>query len=137
MTSVCIRLGASLRRKVMNRKIRNRLIRGLILGLLVLAIGACTISISQSYIRVANTSSVYTLAHVYITPHSSTSWGSDLLSPAVLTPGSSGDFQLSAGNYDVWVTDTTQPPYDAYAYSVAVGAGSTSVVYFNGTTLAP
>jgi uncharacterized repeat protein (TIGR02543 family) len=200
----------------MNRKIRNRLIRGLVLGLLVLAIGACTVtlsaqyftvtyngngalgsapvdstyyvqgdtvtvlgqgsltrsgyvfsgwnqnangsgttytpgqtftmgnvgitlyavwSVSPSYIRISNTSGIYTLAHVYITMHSSSSWGGDLLSPAVVTPGNFIDFQVGVGNYDVWVTDTT--PYDAYAYNVAVAAGTVAVLYFNGTTLAP
>jgi len=120
----------------MSRK-KNRmkyLVVGLLVGLAIISIGSCTLP-SPSYIRISNISGVYTIAHVNITGHNSGTWGSDLLTPDVITPGSSMSFGVNPGNVDVWITDTT--PYDIYAYGVAVTPGYTTTLYFDGTTLAP
>jgi len=120
----------------MNRNIGKNLIRSIVLVLLVVAIGSCTVMVSTpSYIRISNVSNTFTLGHIYITPHNSSVWGSDLLSPNVLLSGESITFQVDAGQYDVMVTDTT--PYDAYAYDVAVASGATVILYFDGVNLAP
>ena len=116
----------------MKRSLRRRIFIGLIVAAAILAIGSCTIS-GPSYIRISNTSGSYTLAHVNITGHSSSNWGSDLLTPGVITPGNAQEFQTNPGFYDVWVTDTT--PYDVYAYDIQVTAGNTTTLNFNGTTL--
>jgi hypothetical protein len=101
----------------------------------VLAIGSCSISITgASYIRIANISGSYTLSNVNITGHNNLSWGPELLAPAHIAPGNSGDFQANAGLYDIWVTDTLG--VDAKLYGVQVTSGDTTTVYYDGFTLA-
>src|SRR5690349_3490082 len=120
----------------MNRSIGKYLVRSLLLGALIVAIGSCSIQVTvPSDLRVTNSSSTYTLAHVYITQHSSSVWGPDQLSPNVLLPGESAKWSVDPGSYDVWVTDTT--PYDAYAFGITVSSSSTTTLYFDGVNLAP
>ena len=116
----------------MKRSLLRRIFLSLIVVGAVVAIGSCTLS-GPSGIDIANISSTYTLAHVYITNHSSASWGSDWLSPDVIVPGGSASFDHSPGFYDVSAIDTT--PYTVYAYSVQVRSGKTVTLFFNGTTL--
>ena len=118
------------------KKNLKRIVVSLVVVIVVLAIGACSVTVSgPSSIRISNTSGIYTLGHVNITDHNSTNWGSDLLAPGVITPGTAVRFEVNPGYYDVWVTDTTLPPYDAYAYDVQVTSGNTTTLSFNGATL--
>jgi hypothetical protein len=112
----------------------KRIVASLIVVIAILAVGSCSVTFSgPSYIRISNTSGTYTLAHLNITTHNSSSWGSDLLAPGVITPGTALSVQVDPGYYDVWVTDTT--PFDAYAYDVRVTEGNTTTLHFNGATL--
>ena len=118
----------------MSKRNLKRIFASLNVVIAILAVGSCSVSFSgPSAIRISNTSGSYTIGHVNITTHNSSSWGSDLLAPGVITPGGAVSFELDPGYYDVWVTDTT--PYDAYAYDVRVSDGSTTTLHFNGTTL--
>jgi hypothetical protein len=118
----------------MKRNFRRRIFLFLAVGLLILGIGSCSVTVSgSSSIRVSNTSGTFTLSHLYITPHSSSNWGNDLLSPGVISPGNSATFGVDPGVYDVRVIDTT--PYTATAINVYVNSGNTITLYFNGTTL--
>jgi hypothetical protein len=116
----------------MKRSLVKRIFAILIVVCAIVAIGSCSIA-GSSIIEVANTSSIYTIAHVYITRHSSTIWGNDWLSPDVIVPGSSALFDVSPGLYDVSVVDTT--PYTAFVYSVEARDGDTVTLFFNGVTL--
>jgi hypothetical protein len=126
------RKNASDEEELMKRNLRRRIFFGLIVAAAIVAIGSCSIP-GPSFIRISNTSLSFTLSHVNITGHSSTNWGSDLLTPGVITPGNAQEFEVNPGFYDVWVTDTT--PYDAYAYDVQVTQGGTTTLIFNGATL--
>jgi hypothetical protein len=117
----------------MKWSLRRRIVVGLIIVAAALAIGSCSIP-GASYIRISNISGGYTLDSVYITGHSSNSWGSDWLTPSLIRPGKSVDFQINPGLYDVQAWDPTSvPPFEAIG--VQVSSGNTTVLYYNGATL--
>jgi hypothetical protein len=119
----------------MKRSLRRRIVVGVIVVAAILAIGSCSIP-GASYIRIVNSpSSSYTIAHVYIVNHGSSTWGSDWLAPSVITPGNAVDFQVNPGSFDVDVTDTGVTPFDSFAYSVQVFSGNRTTLYYNGSTL--
>jgi hypothetical protein len=75
-------------------------------------------------LRVVNESSV-TISQYYISPSSDTTWGSNQLS-APLTPGSSIDFTLQAGTYDLLAV--YPDGFESPLYGVEIVAGQTEVI---------